>query len=91
MSTKKAKIEVTKLSRQTIVDFNIVFAKGPVNHESSQRAFERSYSAVRPFLTSSEHAELMVAHSHATGFSNEGRGEWDDICKRIRKRIFENE
>lgn len=65
--------------------FKTMASKGPVNHESSQRAFDRMYSMVRHLITEEEHMYLMIARGHST--IGEGRNEWDGICKKIRMRL----
>lgn len=68
--------------------FKIYSDKGPVNVPGAQRKFEQVSRLVEPHLTESELSELGIARGHAVGPCQEGRREWDSICAKIRKRLF---
>jgi len=66
--------------------FHVYSNKGPVNHESSQRAAWGAYYEIKDLLTKEEIDKLSIARGHAT-FCGEGRGEFDRVCKEIKERL----
>ena len=62
--------------------------KGPVDIPSVEYKIwsDANVEHVKQFLTQREYTELLIARSHAVDVG-EGRGEWDDIAEKIRKRI----
>jgi len=63
----------------------VLFAKGPVDIEVVQRKAHRAWVLVSQFFTKQECSDLMTARDHAR--IGEGRGEWDQICARVRDRL----
>lgn len=63
--------------------FKIYSHKGCVYQ--CQRIASRAFNVLHGHLTAEERRRLMVGEAHAS--LNEGRGEFDQVCKDIGKRL----
>jgi len=48
---------------------------------------DKKFDEIKPYLTEKEIFAISIAKSHV--FTGEGRGELDDVCVEIRKRLGE--
>ena len=68
---------------QIRVNGEITFIETPIHNKMMQ-----VYDKFKHLITKEEQQALGIATSHAGG--HEGRGEFDSICKQIRKRLWPN-
>lgn len=72
--------------------FDVYAAKGSVNYPGPMRTAYAAFRVFKHLLTMDERNALRIARAHALdavdtlGFV-ESRREFDDVCKKIRKRL----
>lgn len=89
---KPKKAKSPKKKQQGInlkTEFEAFAAKRPVNVPGAQVRAQKAYERIVHLFTDEERTQLSIAWNHATGTGlNEGRGEFDSVCKKIRERLF---